>query len=489
MRRPEGPTSHISDLPVKDDASSVREYAGRLCQLLRAEGSSWQETATAIEEIVERFEGGLAPNSPLPSQKPTLAQRKVFGKLLRAKRNAAGFSRVQLARLAKLSDATIKFIETAHNPPSVATLIRLIRVAALDLSWADVPWQDPQVVDATPVKETALAFGPVRNWLVVPGFDPLEQYQDLRRFLKGFAGHLEQSTAYLDYESAFAYLNVQQASLLGMGLISTELLAAAARHIGAVLAGDAFAVVALGAGAAMQEISLVQQLLLLGLRPHELCMLDISQALLARAFRHATERLACPEGVPFWAILGNFNELQLYDSLCQSVLKRRHVRLFSLLGGTFSHMDHEPRFVKHSLASCAQSGDLLLLDIQVSRAPSTETHQIRIQDKALAAGVPPLVAAWLGGPICRHNPQDEAVDITWDLDTRCPVPGSYALDAVANVQSAGDRPIRRFSMFRFRRYDVRRLTEQLLGLDWQEVACLPFGPKDEPAALMLYRKL
>lgn len=66
--------------------------------------------------------------SPAAANKKTPAlthkQLQEFGKLLRDKRNAAGLSRVQLARRAKLSDATIKFIESARHPPSRATLIR-----------------------------------------------------------------------------------------------------------------------------------------------------------------------------------------------------------------------------------------------------------------------------------------------------------------------------------------------------------------------------
>jgi len=51
----------------------------------------------------------------------------------------AGFSRLQLARKAKVSDATIKFIETARYPPSRATLLRLVAVAELGLRWAETP--------------------------------------------------------------------------------------------------------------------------------------------------------------------------------------------------------------------------------------------------------------------------------------------------------------------------------------------------------------
>ena len=74
---------------------------------------------------------------------PTRKQLQEFGKLLRDRRNAAGLSRVQLARRAQLSDATIKFIETARHPPSRATLIRLISVQELQLTWSDAPGSRP----------------------------------------------------------------------------------------------------------------------------------------------------------------------------------------------------------------------------------------------------------------------------------------------------------------------------------------------------------
>jgi transcriptional regulator with XRE-family HTH domain len=67
------------------------------------------------------------------------AQWQHFGALLRDRRNAAKLSRLALAHRAKVSDATIKFIETARHPPSRSTLIRLLSVAELHLTWADVP--------------------------------------------------------------------------------------------------------------------------------------------------------------------------------------------------------------------------------------------------------------------------------------------------------------------------------------------------------------
>ena len=96
--------------------------------------------ANLVDEIARlaQAEGALPPSSRLT---PALSrkQQQDFGRLLRDKRNLAGFSRLQLARKAKVSDATIKFIETARYPPSRATLLRLVGVAELGLRWAETP--------------------------------------------------------------------------------------------------------------------------------------------------------------------------------------------------------------------------------------------------------------------------------------------------------------------------------------------------------------
>lgn len=81
----------------------------------------------------------LDPSPTLVKNRPIARQLQEFGKLLRDKRNAAGLSRVQLAHKAKLSDATIKFTETVRHPPSRATLLRLIAVEELRLTWDDTP--------------------------------------------------------------------------------------------------------------------------------------------------------------------------------------------------------------------------------------------------------------------------------------------------------------------------------------------------------------
>jgi hypothetical protein len=75
----------------------------------------------------------------------------------------------------------------------------------------------------------------------------------------------------------------------------------------------------------------------------------------------------------------------------------------------------------------------------------------------------------------------------WELDPHGPLPGSYALDAVATVQSRG-RAERRFSMFRFRRYAPDALANCLGGLGWEEIGVWPYGGPETPWSLRLFRK-
>lgn len=60
------------------------------------------------------------------------------GRLLRDRRENAGLSRKALGGLAKLSDSTVKFVETGLLVPSRATCLRLLSVSALALSWSDL---------------------------------------------------------------------------------------------------------------------------------------------------------------------------------------------------------------------------------------------------------------------------------------------------------------------------------------------------------------
>ena len=451
-----------------------------------AQQPTWAEHLDRLEELAQFLaSGGLSVRATRLSPPASPAQWTQFGRLLRDKRNAAGLSRVQLARRAKLSDATVKFTETARHPPSRATLLRLIGVSELKLHWADVPGHPgPSAETSDPPLPAEFSGLPSQlNCLLTPSADSLPLIADLARFLNGAGGYVEQTHAYLDHHSAADYLAICQSSLAASTLRSRMPLGELAQRIVAISDRAPLQVIALGSGDGIQETQLVAHLMEASAPSVELCLLDISQPLLSCAYRHAADRLATAPHARVWAIQGNFHHLPLYTELFRSPTRRRGNRLFTMLGSTLAHLDHEPRFLRQTLLAC-EADDLLLLDVPLARASCEEPLQIKARDRLFAGGVPAPYATWLSGPIWRHCKEVEQVDFHWHLETRCPVPGSYALHAVATVKSSHCAD-RQFSLFRIGRYDSMQLAECLSELGWNEVAMVVYGGEH---SLRLYRK-
>jgi len=320
------------------------------------------------------------------------------------------------------------------------------------------------------------------NCLLAPSYDPLSLIAERTQFLQGAGGYLEQTSAYLDPGSAADYLALCQNSLLSTALRGRLPLGDIAQQIVAASGRGALQVLALGAGDGHSETRLVGHLLEAGTSRVELCLLDISHPLLTSAYRHAVDRLARQPQVHVWALQGNFHHLSLYTALHRPAARRPR-RLYTLLGGTLAHLDHELRFFQQSLLDC-DVDDLLLLDVPLACAPCTDRTEIKRRDRLFAEGVPAPYAAWLAGPLWRHCPQVERVDFRWDLETQCPVPGSYALHAVATVKSS-QRADRQFSLFRLGRYDPAQLARCLSEIGWEEMSAEPYGGEH---SLRLYRK-
>jgi hypothetical protein len=79
-------------------------------------------------------------------------------------------------------------------------------------------------------------------------------------------------------------------------------------------------------------------------------------------------------------------------------------------------------------------------------------------------------------------------EFSLQLVTQCLIPGSYALDAVATVRTRSQTE-RRFSMFRFKRYDEALLTESLARFGWEKLLSLPIGESDRaPVAMLLVKR-
>lgn len=448
----------------------------------------WSRHQQHLEELAQLLESGETKPITHPiGSVVSLAQWIDFGQRLRDKRNAAGLSRQQLARRAKLSDATVKFLETARHPPSRSTLIRLIGVPELKLTWAEVPGQPaPQAPE--PMEDRAATWSlptvtrGALNCFLAPGYDPLAQLTERTRLLQGAGGYLEQSCAYLEPASAAAYLALCQHSLAVTGLRSQLPLTAVAKRIEALCGPAKLQVLALGCGDGFLETQLVGHLLEAGAQPRELCLVDLSPALLTCAHRHAVERLSSHPSVFVWGLLGDFYRLPQYAAL-QAPSEPRGRRLYTMLGQTWAHLDHEPRFVQQSLAD-SRPDDLLLLDLPLAQGPCHDRMELRRRDRLLSQGVPAAYAQWLQGPLLRHCPQAEQVQFNWQLEMYTPVPGSYALHAVATVQSS-QRADRAFSVFRVGRYEAEPLAQCMESLGWYEVGAWVYGGEH---ALRLYCK-
>ena len=449
--------------------------------------------------IIEQFQdavyfmetAGPGSTAKRSSQSFTASQRREFGRLLRDKRNAAGFSRLQLAVKAKLSDATIKFVETARHPPSRATLIRLIAVEELKLTWADVPGQ-PEPPAKTVVSEVGVVQEEVMsadlNCYITPTIEPVRMVMDLGRFLNGAGGHVEQTNAYLDHQSAAGYLAMCQQSPAAAAARRNMPLGTIAKRIAQETSRAELSLIALGSGDANMEVRLAQHLAEEQTTPKlRLCLFDVSQPLLSAGFKYAIDTVGDNPGISVWAVQGNFHHLPLYTQLHYSPQRAQCRRIYCMLGNTLANLDNEPRFFQHSLVHCVP-GDMLVLDVQCGFGPVDQPEQIKLRDPALHSPFPKAHMEWLAGPIYRHCRDVTAVEFSPYLDIQCVMPGSYAIDAIATVKADGC-PDRRFSMFRFKRYDVTKLAQCLAQLGWEQLTALPCGnPASSPGIVMLFCK-
>ena len=451
----------------------------------------WTESVARAQELALFIESAGSAALPQRTRPPSTPQQlKEFGLLLRDKRTAAGLGRLQLARKAKLSEATIKFTETGRHPASRATLFRLIAVAELGLSWADVPGQSPPCVPRT---ESATSADPENsaldlNCYITPTTEPVRMVMDLGRFLNGAGGHVEQTNAYLDHQSAAGYLAMCEQSPVTAAMRGSIPLGAIAKRIAKETYSAGLNVIALGSGDAHLEVRLVQHLAEQQTTPDvRLCLFDVSQPLLSAGFKYATDTLSENPGVIVWAMQGDFHHLPLYTQLHYSPASARRHRIYCMLGNTLANLDNEPRFFQHSLVNCVP-GDMLVLDVQQAHGSVDNPDEIRSHDPALLAPFSKAHAQWLAGPIYRHCKDVVGVEFVMELDTRCPMPGSYALDDIAIVKATG-RPDRRFSMLRVKRYDVEKLAQCLAQLGWDQLAALPCGnATDKPSIVMLFCK-
>jgi transcriptional regulator with XRE-family HTH domain len=401
--------------------------------------------------------------------------------LLTERREGAGLTTAKLAELAGLPESLLLNLEGGRQVPTQLSLLHLLSVPELKLEVADLPW------DAADVDPNFA----LNCWLA-PGFDPVKMIKELAMQVNGFGGHIEQSYLYMDPMSAADWCSIadvkdyddMQASMQ-LDRAATEILKQAGKM--------GLDVVALGPGSGRNEVRLVEQILsTVGRGDVRLYLLDISQPLLSVAYRHAAEVLADHGGAVF-AIQGNFHHLPRYGQLLYSPQRAHRRRLITMLGHTFSNLENELRFVRNSLVGFA-AGDLLLLDLRMAYASADNPEEIRAKDPGLVSsrrsGNAPLHQRWddfLAGPIRRYGLSKVDVEITRQLDLGCPVPGSYGVDARAQVRLASGEE-REFSVYYSRRYDPAKLQQALAREGWDLVESWRYGGDINPCVLCLLRK-
>ncbi|MFO0578856.1 MAG: helix-turn-helix domain-containing protein [Polyangia bacterium] len=410
---------------------------------------------------------------PTPSRKgprPVLdaGQVAAFGRLLRDCRQAAGLSRAELGKRAKLSDASIKLIETGRGSPSRATLIRLVGVKALGLTWQDVVslgGDAPQAGSASaPIR---LEAAPRLNCLVAAGCAPLALEAELRRFLQGAGGHLEQWAAYHDPGSALAYLATLNQGPTAM-LRSAYPIEKLAECILDTAAGPSGSVplrlVALGSGAGALELRLARQLQAeTDARDLEVCLIDQSAPLLSAALDGAAEAFAAVP-VVFWGVLARFARLPELTPAYADSAERVRRRVFLLLGEALADVDEERRFLRYHLQG-ARAGDLLVADFLHAASPAE-------RDPLLAAGLSSLQEHWLLGVGRRHWPPSLRFELSLTLDQLDALPRGYAVSVEAGA-FVNNALYRSFSLYRFKRYEPQALIEVLRSCGWELVKTLP----------------
>ncbi len=387
-----------------------------------------------------------------------------LGALLKERRKAARLSRKTLAQRTGFSESTVKNLENGRHQPTQHTLSLLLSVPELNLRPDDL---FSVAVAPPPLPVIAM------NSYLAPGTDPMQAVADIQKRLQGEGGSLEQSSLYLDPAGAAAWYAVANVPAYAA---RREL-----QHLGDVAAavlqqvGTAgLDVIGLGCGDGHKEVRLVQHLLADPEPPAiRLFLLDLSQPLLAHAFRTASQNL--PRGASAFAIQGNFHHLPLYMGVMERLGARR--RLLCLFGGTFGNLDNEVRFLRHNLQGL-EPGDLLLLHVGRCYAPCDQPEAVRRLDPQLNGTTPHEVQAlerqWLTGPLERYGRQvgdplpELEVESRFD-NTSCVVPGSYAIEKAVLVKEPGRLP-RRFVVTYVKRYEPIGLAGCMNELGWKPLA-------------------
>lgn len=391
-----------------------------------------------------------------------------FGQLLRSRREEAKLSIAALATKAGLSRNTIVNLEQGLTAPSPQTLRRLVAVKALHLT---------EITRDEPTSEA---------WFT-EAYNPMAMTRGMGKVLNGPGGQVEQTYLYLDPQSACDWHTLSNSEQYLTAYRSKLPLDKVAERVTRESKGVGLDVDGLGCGDGKSETEFIQRLADLMPSPPDLqlYLLDISHVLLSEAYRTALTLLA-PRRISVFAIHGNFHDVSKNPQLYMHPTSIKRLRVFLMLGGTVGNINDEQWFFR-DLAACAEPGDLVVLDCQLTRAPVEQPEMIRTLDTPIKTKRPAAsYVDFLEGPLRRHCRGLKSLRLRTDLSLHGAVPGSYTLEYWADVEK-DDEPLRQFLVFRNKRYDINQLGEYLKRLGWKTLQAWKYGP-DKLAAVLLLQK-
>ncbi len=168
----------------------------------RTGDGEWEQQATQLRRIAAFVEDQVSAMDIGQRSFLLPDQLQRFSTLLRQRRESAHLTGIELSRRAGLSPRTIKNIESAQVSPSRDTVLRLLGIEELGLTWKDV------LDDPAEQSGSDLATESNYNCYIPPGYDSMRMVQQLVRMLNGPGGHIEQTNAYLEHRSALAYVSM-----------------------------------------------------------------------------------------------------------------------------------------------------------------------------------------------------------------------------------------------------------------------------------------
>lgn len=400
-----------------------------------------------------------------------------FGDVLRQHRDEAGLTQTQLAEFTGLSLSLIRKLEQGDKQPARGSLLALCSVPELKL----VP---ENITNLPAIHSHGHRAAP--NWYVSPGFDAMQMMSDLALQLNGNGGAIEQTYVYLDHKSALDWFQISNTPGYVATFRDCMPHGALAERIRAVVGAVGLDIIALGPGDGKTEVKLVQRLLDESSRSNiRFYLLDASQPLLGRAFKHAVDTFDSDPGVFVCGIQGNFHHLPRYLQLHYSPAQSHRRRVYLMLGDTIGNISNEPQFFRNAFSGAAP-GDLLIFDVASAFTDSKDPAEIERADPVFHKPVPDAHQRWLGGPIMRYCQDAQGVSFSFRVDANRPLEGSYGIQFIAKVALPGNRT-KEFIMHELRRYNSDRLIQYIRSLGWSHVGLLPYS-ETRPKGVFIFQK-